>query len=431
MAAITYGLFSVALCAWTVKSITYESHFPVIGYIFGITLLLCFVINSYLFCGNKRIRQGMLMLAVFLNIRLSVGYCTWRDPHRLVEKEEYNVITIWDMWKSAGIQEVVLVIALFFVVSILICHTKLFRIRGLNIVLMAVLPLVMIAGRLIGKKTGGSYLTVGGIMLFAIVLAGFPFVAATLLTMDENGYVGGNVKKMPWNLAGLLLYEGVLFFCCCLLNEYGLLLVIGVTGSLLFLLRCKGLWTKVCYSIACMASALFIAVKVGHISQRLEVLLNPAHASNKETAETVLYVFRNLPRVGYWGNSIGDLSRRIFRQIDTDHVTVLLMNDYSVILTGLVIILMMLFCRWLFVLETGLCSYDRYLNLTAAIVFSTVVVMHVASNLGSFITAGVGMPFISRGSVNLMYGVLAGIHAGLLGKEKYLECYEKEEEMEV
>ena len=99
----------------------------------------------------------------------------------------------------------VLVIALFFVVSILICHTKLFRIRGLNIVLMAVLPLVMIAGRLIGKKTGGSYLTVGGIMLFAIVLAGFPFVAATLLTMDENGYVGGNVKKMPWNLAGLLL----------------------------------------------------------------------------------------------------------------------------------------------------------------------------------------------------------------------------------
>lgn len=272
MAAITYGLFSVALCAWTVKSIIYESHFPVIGYIFGITLLLCFVINSYLFCGNKRIRQGMLMLAVFLNIRLSVGYCTWRDPHRLVEKEEYNVITIWDMWKSAGIQEVVLVIAVFFVVSILICHTKLFRIRGLNIVLMAVLPLVMIAGRLIGKKTGGSYLTVGGIMLFAIVLAGFPFVAATLLTMDENGYVGGNVKKMPWNLAGLLLYEGVLFFCCCLLNEYGLLLVIGVTGSLLFLLRCKGLWTKVFYSIACMASALFIAVKVGHISQRLEIL---------------------------------------------------------------------------------------------------------------------------------------------------------------
>ena len=91
---------------------------------------------------------------------------------------------------------------------------------------------------------------------------------------------------------------------------------------------------------------------------------------------------------------------------------------------------LMLFGRWMFKLEPGLCSYDRYLNLTAAIVFSTVVVMHVASNLGSFITAGVGMPFISRGSVNVMYGVLAGIHAGLLGKEKYLECYEKEEETE-
>lgn len=84
----------------------------------------------------------------------------------------------------------------------------------------------------------------------------------------------------------------------------------------------------------------------------------------------------------------------------------------------------------MFKLEPGLCSYDRYVNLTAAIVFMTVLVMHVASNLGSFITAGVGMPFISRGSVNVMYAMLAGIHIGLLGKEKYL-CYEREEEMEV
>ena len=29
-----------------------------------------------------------------------------------------------------------------------------------------------------------------------------------------------------------------------------------------------------------------------------------------------------------------------------------------------------------------------------------------------------------------MYAMLAGIHIGLLGKEKYL-CYEREEEMEV
>lgn len=334
------------------------------------------------------------------------------------------------MLKSTGLWEVVLVIGVFVLVSLLICHTKIYRIRALNVLLAVVLPLAMIGARLTGRKVGGSYLTIFGVMLFGLVLAGFPFVTAALLTTEEKRYVGSDVKKMPWNLALLLLYEGVLFLGCAIVNEYGLLLVIGITGSLLFWLRCKSLWTKVSYSVTCMASALFIALKVGHISQRFEVMVDPVHTSNKKAAETILYLFRNLPRTGFWGNSIGDLSRAIYRQLDTDHVTVLLMNDYSVVLAVLVIILMMLFGKWLFKLEPGLCSYDRYLNLTAAIVFTTILVMHVASNLGSFITSGVGMPFISRGSVNVMYVVLAGIHTGLLGKERYL-CYEEEKEMEV
>ena len=426
MIVIICVAFCIALYIWTVASITYGTMYPMLGYTLGLMLVMLFVIDGYIICSNKRVRQGVVMLGVFLNLRLSISYCTWTMPNT----KGQDKISRWDMLKSTGLQEVVMVIGVFVLVSLLICHTKIYRIRALNVLLAVVLPMAMVAARLTGKKVGGSYLTIFGVMLFGLVLAGFPFVTANLLTMDENRYVGSDVKKMPWNLALLLLYEGVLFLGCAIVNEYGLLLVIGITGSLLFWLRCKSLWTKVCYSVTCMASALFIALKVGHISQRFEIMMDPVHTLNKKAAETVLYLFRNLPRVGFWGNSIGDLPRAIYRQLDTDHVTVLLMNDYSVVLALLVIILMMLFGRWMFKLEPGLCSYDRYLNLTAAIVFSTVVVMHVASNLGSFITAGVGMPFISRGSVNVMYGVLAGIHAGLLGKEKYLECYEKEEETE-
>lgn len=426
MIVIICVAFCIALYIWTVASITYGTIYPMLGYTLGLMLVMLFVVDGYIICSNKRVRQGVMILGVFLNLRLSVAYCTWTMP----DTQGQDKISRWSMLKSTGLQEVVMVIGVFVLVSLIICHTKIYRIRALNVLLTVVLPMAMVAARLTGKKVGGSYLTIFGVMLFGLVLAGFPFVTAALLTMDENRYVGSDVKKMPWNLALLLLYEGVLFLGCAIVNEYGLLLVIGITGSLLFWLRCKSIWTKVYYSVTCMASALFIALKVGHISKRFEIMMDPVHTSNKKAAETVLYVFRNLPRTGFWGNSIGDLPRAIYRQLDTDHVTVLLMNDYSVVLAVLVIILVMLLGRWMFKLEPGLCSYDRYLNLTVAIVFSTVVVMHVASNLGSFITAGVGMPFISRGSVNVMYGVLVGIHAGLLGKEKYLECYEKEEETE-
>lgn len=426
MIVIICVAFCIALYIWTVASITYGTIYPMLGYTLGLMLVMLFVVDGYIICSNKRVRKGVMMLGVYLNLRLSVAYCTWTMP----DTQGKDKISRWSMLKSTGLQEVVLVIGVFVLVSLLICHTKIYRIRALNVLLAMVLPLAMIGARLTGKKVGGSYLTIFGVMLFGLVLAGFPFVTAALLTTEEKRYVGSDVKKMPWNLALLLLYEGVLFLGCAIVNEYGLLLVIGITGSLLFWLRCKSLWTKVCYSVTCMASALFIALKVGHISQRFEVMVDPVHTSNAKAAETVLYIFRNLPRTGFWGNSIGDLSRAIYRQLDTDHVTVLLMNDYSVVLAVLVIILMMLFGKWLFKLEPGLCSYDRYLNLTAAIVFTTILVMHVASNLGSFITSGVGMPFISRGSVNVMYGVLAGIHTGLLGKERYL-CYEEEKEMEV
>lgn len=426
MIVIICVAFCIALYIWTVASITYGTIYPMLGYTLGLMLVMLFVVDGYIICSNKRVRKGVMILGVFLNLRLSVAYCTWTMP----DTQGKDKISRWSMLKSTGLWEVVLVIGVFVLVSLLICHTKIYRIRALNVLLAMVLPLAMIGARLTGKKVGGSYLTIFGVMLFGLVLAGFPFVTAALLTTEEKRYVGSDVKKMPWNLALLLLYEGVLFLGCAIVNEYGLLLVIGITGSLLFWLRCKSLWTKVCYSVTCMASALFIALKVGHISQRFEVMVDPVHTSNAKAAETVLYIFRNLPRTGFWGNSIGDLSRAIYRQLDTDHVTVLLMNDYSVVLAVLVIILMMLFGKWLFKLEPGLCSYDRYLNLTAAIVFTTILVMHVASNLGSFITSGVGMPFISRGSVNVMYAVLAGIHTGLLGKERYL-CYEEEKEMEV
>ena len=58
--------------------------------------------------------------------------------------------------------------------------------------------------------------------------------------------------------------------------------------------------------------------------------------------------------------------------------------------------------------------YDYILNLCCALIIGTIILIHIGSNLGSSITAGVGMPFVSEGSaVNIMLAALTAVHCGI------------------
>ena len=122
--------------------------------------------------------------------------------------------------------------------------------------------------------------------------------------------------------------------------------------------------------------------------------------------------------MGWWGKGIGNLSKRIYPTLNTDHVLILLLNDYSILLFALVLILGVLFVRWMLISPVRVSAYDRYLNLTCGLIFSVIVLIDISSNIGSFITAGIGFPWISDGSaVNIMLAELTAIHCGLLGKK--------------
>ena len=156
MIVIICVAFCIALYIWSVASITYGTMYPMLGYTLGLMLVMLFVIDGYIICSNKRVRQGVVMLGVFLNLRLSVAYCTWTMP----DTKGQDKISRWSMLKSTGLQEVVMVIGVFVLVSLLICHTKIYRIRAMNVLLAVVLPMAMVAARQTGKKVGGSYLTI-------------------------------------------------------------------------------------------------------------------------------------------------------------------------------------------------------------------------------------------------------------------------------
>ena len=66
----------------------------------------------------------------------------------------------------------------------------------------------------------------------------------------------------------------------------------------------------------------------------------------------------------------------------------------------------------------GLCVYDQYLNLTCGLIVGFIILVDTASCFGSFITAGIGFPWISDGAaVNIMLTVLMAVHCGLSGKK--------------
>lgn len=411
---LIYSLFSSMLFFWTTGSMEYDSYIPFVGYLAGITLLEIFIISMYMLFGKNENRQemnGLIISAVLMNVGMSVNY-------RCIDLDQ----GMSAVFKSTYLADLILMLIAFILMYLIIRYTKLYRFKIINIFIFFALPVSVFGARISGRMTGGSYLYFAGFLIFGLVLMGFPFVAAWFMSAKENSYFGGKVGNVSWNLISFLLYTFLIYGGCVLCNEFGLLLVVGLTATVLFFIRCKDVKTKTLYTVFCVGGVLIACLKISHVWSRIQIWLDPAAAYSdenlKEKAESVLYLFRNIQNMGWWGKGIGNLSKRIYPTLNTDHALILLINDYSIFLCIIVIVLGMLFVRWMLICPKGLCVYDRYLNLASALIVCFIILIDVSSNLGSFITAGIGFPWISEGSsVNLMLTVLMAIHCGLLGKK--------------
>ena len=131
-------------------------------------------------------------------------------------------------------------------------------------------------------------------------------------------------------------------------------------------------------------------------------------------AESVLYVFRNLPRTGFWGNGLGSIPVSIYPTLNTDHAFVALMLEYSLVFAVIILLIGTLYVKALLAGCHADNLYDYILNLCCALIIGTIILIHIGSNLGSSITAGIGMPFVSEGSaVNIMLAALTAVHCGI------------------
>lgn len=402
MTCLLYLIFTTALYLWTTSSIVYESRGIRSKYIVVLVVLYLFLFVIRKLDRQKRIFKGIVICALFVNLGISLAY-------RIGETQFHSYISDLKWMLFAGI-----------FMYLFIRYTRLYRWKIMNLFIILCLPLFIFGARFTSHPVNGSYLTFMGMMIFGLVLTGFPFVVGTFTAMNEDTFVK-SVTFLSVNLLAFLLYTLFLYLGCVMCNEFGLLLVVALTSTVIFFVRCKNAFTKILYSVTCMGGALLAAWQSKHISDRVKIWLNPseafgnAHLSQK--AESVLYVFRHMPNIGWYGRGLGDLKKAYFPTLGSDHALFTLMNDYSLIIAILITLLGMMLVRWLLIEPEALCTYDRFMNFSIALIVGFILLIDVASNLGSFITAGIGFPWISDGAaVNIMLSCLVAVHAGLIGR---------------
>ena len=315
-------------------------------------------------------------------------------------------------------EDLILMLIVFGLVYFIVRFTRIYRLKTVNLIIIAALPAALFITRISGEKSGGAYISFFGILIFAVVLVGYPFAAAYFLSREENRYLHGGVRSMPLNLALFLGYTFILYIGCVICNEFGLLLVVGITSTMLFYIRSKNFRTKLLYTAVCGIGALLSCIMIGHIQERIYIWMHLSEITPGDPlagkAESVLYVFRNLPRAGFWGNGLGSIPVSIYPTLNTDHAFVALMLEYSLVFAVIILLISVLYVKALLAGCHADNLYDYILNLCCALIIGTIILIHIGSNLGSSITAGIGMPFVSEGSaVNIMLAALTAVHCGI------------------
>lgn len=411
---ITYLIYSLGLYGWSLCSIQYDSAAPAIRY--GAASLLLIVFVWWCSSGKKKQIHSVVVtvMGIFMNIALSVAYgCT---------SDEAQVLHISDL-KDTYAGQTVVAICVFIIVYGVTRYTRVYKMKLVNLVVALVTLVIAFGARITGEKLGGSYLYFKGIMVFSFVLFCFPFISANLIAEKEDAYVGKNVRNLSWNLFILLGYTCLLYMASVLNTEYGLVLILGASMCVLFYLRCKNMVTKLFYTGICAVAGLTAMEFVPHIHDRVLLWIDPVTnadtAGMKEKAEAVLYLFRYLKNMGYYGRGLNNL--RSSRRIPTyrsDHVLLTIANDYSLLLVVLVILLSLLLVRQLLSCPKGVEVYDYFLNLSIALVVGFTILINLGSVGGSFLQAGISFPWLSAsgGQNNLMFTGLLAVHCGIAAK---------------
>lgn len=401
MIALYLG-FEITLAGWTILSC--EGDVQIMFYL-ATVIVLCLLgavilgkQKKNLYCGTL---AALALVSVGASLALRMDLAGGTDSH----SEQF-------------FEDSIIMVVVFIATYVVIRYTSVYKMEIFNRMIILLLPMSLLIARLRGEATGGAYIiSFFGVLIFALILAGYPFAAAYFLR-PEKKYLRGSVRSLPISLTFFLIYNLVLYILSSACNEFGLVLVLGIASTVLFYDRCKNFRTKLIYTVLCACGAGLAAIFTSHIHDRVLIWLHLKDIQPDDDlagkAESILYLFENLPRAGFWGNGLGTTPTSLIPTLNTDHAFATIILEYSVIFAAAILFCGIVLIKCLLKDCYTESAHAYYLNLTAGLLVGATTLIHVSSNLASFITAGVGFPFLSEGSsVNSMFAVLLTINVAI------------------
>lgn len=203
-------------------------------------------------------------------------------------------------------------------------------------------------------------------------------------------------------------------------NEFNLLILIALLGTAFFWYSIPDLKIRMAYIGLCLGTAFLACKFVSHIRVRLEVWLDLPKAVTDEAlvgkTESIVYFLKNIQRSGWFGLGPGNLSIIFKTTCDTDHALTRILYDYGILMGILVIAAGVLLVRWMTTIRT-LDTMEEFWTLGSIIVTGTILLLHIGSNTGGFISAGVSLPLASRGlCLNAMFVSYIAVELGFMEK---------------
>lgn len=418
---LNYGIFNVFLYLWTISSVSfYPKNYQL--YQFGVYTASAVLLTLFTFfvCRIDRdgkLDPGILTVSMLLNVGLSVNY----QCAKSTDMEE----TLRSVVKNSCFPGLAMMFLAFILAFSVVRFMTVYRSAVLNRLAILTVPICVFGAKFF-DSVNGSNLSFCGIMIFAEVLMLYPFAASWFCSLNDDHYLGGKPTRISYHSLAFLFWNFLIYAGCVLDNEFGLLLVVALTSSVLFFLRSRDLLAKVVYTAASLAGALVAAQTVRHISNRLQIFLNPVAAnfdpSLREQAGSMLYLFRHWQEIGWYGDGTGHLSSKYFPTRTTDHLLVLAFDNFGALIAVGLIILGMILIRWMLSEPEGMNVYDRWLNKICALLVGVIMLLNVISC--TTITIGIPFPFASNGNaINIGLMVLVAIHSALVRKEEREEFY--------
>lgn len=402
-----FMIFSFSLYRWASESVAVEN--PQLYLIFVLATIICAIFCT-IFLKRKTYSRIMSMLAlVLINVGGAIA-ATICFKEYIKDGKLIIIKTLPAYVEDFGLMLVAFLVA-YYVITKKVYKNK-YVIYGMALLSIAILFIATLF-----EETNGAHISVYGIMPSAVVIMCAPFVIGHFCSLPEEIHLLKNPSSLSLNVTITLIYALLIYVGCYFTNEYSLVMIIGVVSTIVLFIKCAKMSTKIIYSTTAFVAMLVVIVTSGHIRYRLGIWWALNESKLEEGTEWFSYLFRNIKNAAFYGRGMATTQvRHNYETLNTDNVMALIIIEFGIIFSLLLLITTVWLIRTILYSADGLYEQEKMIVISIGLISGVMFLLHMASNLSAFITTGVPYMLVSSAtSINSALAALCGTVCAISG----------------